>query len=379
MIKAILHHAVNWVDGMKISQKHFASQENHFLDSIRDTTSYSINKFNYGLLPIGDIEVNNSIFDVFNSATNDIQLIIKKCHAITPAGYRVAINNMTININELTGSIKNEMEEEDYYILIAVNPFEQIPGGEFDPEETPPRHLFTQAKYHIQLVSVNINNNENSSGNYIIAGKVQYKNGMANTDVSFIPPCTTVNSHPLLLRYYQDFARIIGSLQQFATRIIQKNNYKNQNVALTQSIKELCSVMLNQFGNSYFYYRNISYQIAPIYMIDIFSKLAHNLYIAIEKIPEKEKEEALNYCYEWSDIPPHLLLNQLSTIVEINYDHYKNGEYMKSISLLLNSLYNIWEKLSGLEYIGQHKENIVVKEQALTQMVKDKKGWNILD
>ena len=208
---------------------------------------------------------------------------------------------------------------------------------------------------------------------------MQYKNGMANADVSFIPPCTTVNNHPLLLKYYQDFAKTIASLQQFATRIIQKNHYKNQNVALTQSIKELCSVMLSQFGDWYFYYRNISHQIAPIFMIDMFSKLAHSIYIAIEKIPEKEKEEALNYCYEWSDVPPHLLLNQLSAVVEINYDHYKNGEYMKSINMLLTSLYNIWEKLSGLEYIGQHKENIIVKEQALTQVVKDKKGWNILD
>jgi hypothetical protein len=40
----------------------------------------------------------------------------------------------------------------------------------------------------------------------------------------------------------------------------------------------------------------------------------------------------------------------------------------------------LWLKLSALEYIGQHKDNIVVSERAhQTETVKSKGGWTILD
>lgn len=382
MIQPLKHQAVNWVDGMKISQKHFTAHDNYINDSLRDVASYFINKHNFGLLPIEGIEDPNSIFEIYNSATNDVQLHIKKCHAVTPNGFRIAISNMKISINALAGgSVETGLaREESYFVLITVNPMERVPDGEFDPEETPPRHLYTQPKCHVQLVPANATNDEHlSSGNYIIAGRVYYNNGMINVDTSFVPPCTTVSSHPVLLKYHSDFARSIAGLQQFASRIIQKNHYKNQNAVVAGRVRQLCEAMLHHFADHYFSYRNVVHQQPPVYMIDVFAKLAHNLYSTLDIMPHKEKEEMLNYCSEWSEIPPHTLLNQLSAVVEINYNHYKNGEYLRQIEQMLNSLFFIWEKLSGLEYIGQQKENIIVKEEVVSQIIKEKKGWNIVD
>ncbi|XZF16268.1 hypothetical protein ACTHGU_09025 [Chitinophagaceae bacterium MMS25-I14] len=379
MIQELKYKTVNWVDGMKISQKHFLACENHVTDSLRDVASYSIHQNNFGLLPAGG-ENSEDVFDVFNSATNDVQLIIRRCHAITPAGYRIAIENMTVNVNTLTANgNQQDGNTQSYYILIAVNPFERVPQGEFDPEETPPRHLYTQPKYHVELVPADTVYNEFQGGNYIVAGRVRYEGGIIRADADFIPPCASVSSSKTLLRYYNEFARLIAGLQQFSLRIVQKNHNRSQNAPLTKSIRELCIVMLNSFSNCYFSYRNMIHLQPPVHMVEVFARLAHSVYNAIELMPDHEKEEALNYCYEWSDVAPHQLLNQLSTVTEIKYDHYKTGEYMKQISLLLNSLYNTWEKLSGLEYIGQHKENIIVKEEAIAQVVKSKKGWSILD
>lgn len=377
MIQPIKHFAVNWIDGMKISQKHFMKQENHFTDAIRDVSSYSINDLNYGLLPFKDIATRDKIFTIYNTATNDVQLIIKECHAITPSGHRIALNDLKININSLSADNKKDVQDmagQQFYILISVNPFERLPTGEFDPEETPPRHISTQPKYHVELVPVNTAAKEQAGGNYIVAGRVIIKGGVANADLSFIPPCTSVHSDAVLLRYYNDFAESVAGLQQFASRINKKNDFRDQNSVLANCIKQLCNEMLVQFVNNYFYYRNIIHQLPPAYMVDVFAKLAYSLYNTIEAFNPKDKEETLNYCYEWSDVSPHLLLNQLSAVVEINYDHYKNGEYMQSISLLLKSLYSILEKLSGLEYIGQHKENIIVQEQAVAHVVKEKEA-----
>ncbi len=382
MIQPVKNFAVNWIDGMKISQKHFLAQENCFLDAIRDTASFGINEYNYGLLPVKDNTTGNSIFDIYNSATNDVQLLIRQCHAITPAGYRIAINELSINVSELPSfstTQLNTAEEEHFFIIISVNPFDRVPSGEFDPEETPPRHISSLPKYHIGLVPAHSVNNERTGGNYVVAGRVIFKAGMVNADAFFIPPCTCIHSHPALLNHYNEFARKIAGIQQFVMRIIQKNSFKNQNSVLAESIKSLCNVMLQQFAVNYFYYRNKVHQLPPVYMVNVFAQLAHAIYNAIEIISPKEKEEMFNYCYEWSDVAPHVLLSNLSAIVEINYNHHHTGEYMQMINTLLHNLFNITEKLSGLEYIGQHKENIVVKEQAVTQVVKDKKGWSVLD
>lgn len=382
MIQPIKHFAVNWVDGMKISQKHFAAQEDYFLDAVRDAASFGINEYNYGLLPAQESITGHAIFDIYNSATNDVQLVIRQCHAVTAAGYRIAVNDLSVNVSALSSFSNTQLSaagEEHFYILISVNPFDRVASGEFDPEETPPRHTSSMPKYHVELVPAASVNNERSGGNYIVAGRVIFKGGLVNADLNFIPPCTSIHSHPVLLNYYNEFAGKIAGIQQFVMRIIQKNSYKNQNSVLAESVKSLCSIMLQQFAQSYFYYRNRVHREAPVHLINVFAQLAHAVYNAIEIIPSKEKEEMLNYCYEWSDVSPHMLLNHLSAVVEINYNHYKTGEYMQAVRLMLQNLYNITEKLSGLEYIGQHKENIVVKEQAVTQVSKDKKGWSVLD
>ncbi len=383
MIQPIKYFAVNWVDGMKISQKHFVAQENFLLDVMRDTASFNVNKHNYGLLPAPGATQEASVFDIYNSATNDVQLTIRRCHAITPAGYRIAIEDLSININSLPAAgnvtLTSAEARQQYYILVSVNPFDREPTGGFDPEETPPRHISTQPRYHVELVPAGMVNHERSGGNYIVAGRITSDNGLVNADTAFIPPCTSLHSHPVLLNYYNAFAKTMAGLQQYATRILQKNSFKNQNTTLANSIKNLCEVMLQQFAASYFYYRNVAHQLPPVHTINIFAQLAHVVYNTIELLTPKEKEEALNYCYEWSEVAPHVLLNELSAVVEIHYDHHKCGEYMQLISRLLQSLQAIFEKLSGLEYIGQHKENIVVKEQAITQVVKDKTGWSVLD
>ena len=36
MVPKIKHHAVNWIDGMKISKSHFAETNNFIYDQIRD-------------------------------------------------------------------------------------------------------------------------------------------------------------------------------------------------------------------------------------------------------------------------------------------------------------------------------------------------------
>jgi len=92
-----------------------------------------------------------------------------------------------------------------------------------------------------------------------------------------------------------------------------------------------------------------------------------------------ELEEMLNYSLEWSEVAPHTILNQLTSVAEIQYTHHDSGEIFSNILLLLKSLEQIMGKLSELEYIGQRKENIIVNEQAVRTGVDPRKGWSVID
>ena len=383
MIKPIKHFAVNWIDGMKISQKHFDSQTDFTIDSLRDVSSLSINSYNFGLLPLSkNVDKEDELFNIYNTITNDVQVDIKECRAITPAGYRIELFNYSINLKSLTNILNTNNKNENidnYYIVISVNPFTRKPHGDIDLEETPPRHPFVKPSYYVELISSSTFDSDSSGGNYIIIGKANIKETIIKADQNFIPPCTSLYSHPKLVKYYNNFANNMANLQQFSIKIIQKNLNSTHNIKLVTSIKLICEALIVHTGNVYFKFRNMIPDLPPIYMVDLFSQLSIHLYNTTQSISPLELEEMLNYIYEWSEIPPHTFLNSLSNVAEINYNHINCDEHLLTIKTMLNNLEIILNKLSELDYIGQRKENIIVNEQSIAPPNKTNKGWNILD
>lgn len=381
MIKPIEHFAVNWMDGMKISQKHFDAQESFFIDTSRDGNSLALNRFNYGLLPLDKKHEKDTMFEVYNTATNDVQLTIKNCNAVTAAGYRISLSDYQTSVKALASAINENKEgsDEDHYILIAVNPFDKIAFGDLDPEEVPPRQPNTLPKYYVELVQASVIDTSHTGGNYLIIGKVSLNSNSIKADQSFIPSCTSIRSHPRLIAYHADFGAKMRSLQQYAFKIIQKTPSAQQNEAFAPQVKSLCSTLINYFADTYFQFRNIIPEQAPVYMIDVFARQALHLYNATQAMPSIALEEMLNYAYEWSNVAPNTLLNQLSTVAEINYDHNNCGKHFQDVENLLNSLERILAKLSDLDYIGQRKESIVVTEKDITPTAKVAAGWSVLD
>lgn len=381
MIQPIKHFAVNWVDGMKISKDHLVQQEDFMIDSIRDSNSIQINSYNFGLLPITEKFGDKTIYELQSTATNDAQLIIRKCTAVTLAGYRIELFDHKVNIRNLAKNMSQDQEDVDgeFYILASVNPFDHVSFGDIDADEIPPRHPFTKPNYRIELVDVSILNSSYSGGNYLVLGKVAMRSGMAQIDPNFIPPCSSVESHPKLVEYYNNYSNSLGNLRQYAFKIIQKTAHKNQNITLADNVKTLCKTIIKHIGENYFQFKNIVNEQPPIFLINIFSKLALQLYNDTQMMVQSELEEMLNYSLEWSEITPHSLLNQLTNNAEINYDHHNTGEYFFNINQMMKSLELIFGKLSELDYIGQRKENIIVNEQEVISNNDPKKGWSVID
>lgn len=383
MINSEKYEAVNWVDGMKISQQHFDAHTNFILDGFRDVRAVFTNVFNYGLLPIHAKKKEQAIFEVYDSLTGDVEVVIKHCSALTPAGFRIDLTDFTTSLKGLIPVVGEELYQQHiaYYLIVSVNPFDKIPYGTLDLEESPPRYPFTKPRHRIEFMPVTSFDTSGVRGesNFIVLGKVIIQGETIQPDLQFIPPCTSMMSHPLLLHAYNRAATSLPMLQKYAMRIFQKNAVDKQKSKLASSVKQLCQVLVHDIGSAYFHFRNVIPHVSPIYFVACFSQLAIHLHQVTQVLSPVELEEMLNYIGEWSDIAPHVFLHQLTHVAEIKYQHMDCAIHVDQIQILLSSLEKIFLQLSELDYIGQRKENIIITALDVTPTPKTNRGWSVLD
>lgn len=381
------HYAINWTDGMKVSRHHFVSQENFFISRLSESVSTQIHSFDYGLLPGPVINQFLNELQIDYLSTGDLEITVRKLDAITPGGYRV-----TIGYDEVTpemrftatidGAARQDIiggSEEAYYVILHVNPFDKKPAGMLNPDEIPHRHPHTMPAIRVSLLHES-QFNAGFPGNYfIVIGRVARRSGAVIKDEQFIPPCTSMRSHPQLMRYYENIGVYINEIQQSALSIIQKIKSRTQQSDLSRNIRDFCEETVSYISQIYFRFRNVAFHLAPVYCIQDISSLAGRLYNTVQMLTEKDKEEMLKYFFEWCDLQPSQLEAILTGAIELKYEHTKAGAHLQQLDEMLKALAHIFLRLNRLEYIGIHKENIVVKEEIITQTIKTKKGWSLLD
>jgi hypothetical protein len=379
------HPSVNWIDGMKINREHLVYTENYFVSQMCETFSSHINAYNYGLLPSVGSDQSPNDFTVENTATREVEIILKSCDAITLSGLRITIDASSFPeglkyTTAFSGSEAGAQEaDKTYFLVITINPFQRQPFGELDPEEVPPRHPYTMPKIALALMEEAGVSKDTTGGYFLIVGRVTRTSKGFYKDESFIPPCASIRSHILLINHYNTFGSVLNEVQVNAFSIVQKIKNRQQKSDLALHIRMLCEALLQYVAQSYFSFRNIAHQQPPIYTVENFSSLANVIYTCLNTMSEKDKEEMLKYFYEWCDVMPSNLESQLTTCVGIRYDHLNIGKTMEQVQQLLTSLALIMGRLNTLEYIGQHKENLVVKEETMQTAKKEKTGWSILD
>lgn len=364
---------------MKISSDHFISTDNFIHDIVRDSNSLQLNNNNFGLLPPVINESVSLDIQITERPSNQVQIKINYCNAVTAEGYRIDASRagQELTFTHYFGQDSATENSETYYVLLAVNPFERVPVGNPDPEEIPVRYPEIEKQYNITIMPASQINTR--SPQFLEVGKFMKNGNSLQTDVSFIPPCTSVLSHPELVRYYELFSNYLNTLQLLSFRIMDKITSKESVSIIGKNVKILCEKLLEYIARTYFSYRNIVYQQPPVYMVSCFSEMAHIFFSTVKSIPGAEREELLKYFYEWKDVTPGNFEELLGRLIEIVYNHHDISASMKTTDEFLRVLVALWNKLSSLEYIGQRKENIVVAEQQVIQTVQSKRTWTLLD
>jgi hypothetical protein len=388
MIFPIQHSSVNWVDGMKISKNHFIDADNHQLDTIRDGISIPLTSYNFGLLP--PEKGSTTYFEIYMSEKpgNAVEVRLKQCQAVTLGGCRISVTSdvqengillSTVFQGAALQTVSNN-EISWFEIVLVVNPYERIPKGNPDLEENPPRHPYSDNRYALQVLPENQLNKSDLGAYHLVIGAIKSRGGQLSPVHQYIPPCTSIESHPALLQHYEKFAGSFQMLHQQSLRIIKKTYEKNKPSTIAKNYKLLCEKMLEYNASIFFQLRNTIPKSPPIFLVGCFSSLANVLYTTLHCIPSEEKEELLKYTFEWCDITPSDLEETLLQVVEIRYNHYQIAESMHLVQQFLTLIQTVWSRMDSLEFIGQRKENMVVTKEDIKQQVEQpKKRWSILD
>ncbi|ACU62300.1 hypothetical protein [Chitinophaga pinensis] len=383
MIVPLKYKPVNWVDGMKLSSTHFVDTDQHHQDIVRDARSLVLTSYNYGILPPFAGQRSAYDIEIMEKATNHVEISVRVLNAITAEGNRIDIDG--------AGSLQHQLHYGHYFqensegrtisynVILSVNPFERVPAGIPDPEDNPPRYPEVAKGYTISLLPTAAIAPKAADSNSLTIGQIHVSNGRITVNNNYIPPSSTVLSHPVLIRYYEQFSALMNDLQLSAFTIIDKTTGKESVTPLGKNIRLVSEKMLDYLAQVFFSYRNLGYQQAPVYLAQCFSGLAHVFFTGIRHIAAKEREEMLKYFYEWRDVTPGNFEELLARAIELIYDHQDIYASVSLIEEFLKVVTALWKKLSTLEYIGQRRENIVVAEQQIVQQVQAKRAWTLLD
>jgi hypothetical protein len=360
---------VNWVDGMKINKNHFIAQEHSISDRIGDVRQTAINPYNYGLLPLaGDQETPVKIV-IYLDNQHTLRVKVFECSAITPGGERINISESTdfmgfnIPMPETVYEV-TQIKQEDLYISLSVNPFKPVPVGILDPSEEPPRHPFTVPECKVHLIPESQLGKKELGLNYLLIGKIHISESGTELVKDYIPPCTSVLSHPKLVSLHAEFDKFLSQMEVDIVTIIKKIREKEQTNTLATTLESIAEPLLYFLSTTILGFRwNIPVQ-PPILMCEQIAQSARIIKNALDANPGKAKEELLNYFTEWCTLNQGDFETILFRTVNFEYQHsnlYKTLATMVQFAEVISALFS---KLSTLEYIGKKKEtSIFVKEQ----------------
>ncbi|RFM25603.1 hypothetical protein [Deminuibacter soli] len=386
MLFPVKHHAVNWIDGMKISRQHFIDTDKHVADSLRDTASAFLHNYDYGLLPPFRGNRLASDFEISERVTGQIEIRLRQCNAITAGGCRIDLPLLEYGhqlIHQFTSDDTASQEDPAavayYYVVLSVNPFDKVPAGDPDPAEMPPRHPYAAKQYQLMVVPAAQINSGELGVHHLVIGQLNKQYGRFSVSEQYIPPCAAITSHPELIRYYERFSALLNDIQLNSFKIIDKITSRDTIQSLAKNVRLLCEHMLNFIAQVFYTYRNVAHQQPPVVVAGYFSNLAHIFYTTLHYSGAREKEELLKYFYEWKDVTPGNFEELLARTIDLVYDHHQIQQSMDQIAHFLQVLAALWSKLSSLEFIGQRRENIVVAEQQVVQQTQARRTWTLLD
>lgn len=368
-MKSKYNHRVNWIDGMKINKNHFIDFENSIVSLINSSEEKYLTTTKFGLLPNFSEEGSSIDIAVSVDGQSTIEVILNKCKAITLGGFQIDINKDTVSLLEQSGHILKQQysinkDEDEWFVVLTVNPSSRIPVGDADPDEEPPRHPFVIPEYKLDILPKSEVSKQEMGLFHITLGKITLDNDVPVLDENFIPPCTSIQSHDDLKFVYQEIGTFLNKMESYTTHIIQKIFQKKQTNDLAHMVLALSQNVLFYLNNIISEFRIKDKNEAPVEMILKLMGLSRVIKSNLDVFIGTGKEDLLNYLTDWCDLNQGAFENVMIGLIELEYVHTDINDSLFKISSFTRLMLSLFKRLNELDYIGS-KENshIFVKEE----------------
>ncbi len=376
---------INWKDGVKLSEKHFFAHYYNVIETIKNYNSSSQKNFDFGVLE--PIDENIDALDLELSSDTGIAMTVtlRSCNVITKNGYKIVFYKGLYGDDYTPKKIINFKEAEDsavhkYYVTVIISPFELLPVGHPDPEVIPLHHPYALPKISLDVVPYNQINTHFIEGNFIVVGEIQSENGVFSLNKSYIPPVKKLAYNDKLAKFRLNLVQVLIRMRKSAILIIKKNRSNKRTNRLAENTFTLCNDFNQFYGQSIYFFKEVVSEESPILLAKQISILANQISTSLNIMDEKEREELLQYYFEWTDIKPSSFNNKIEAVLDNHYNHMNIAATVDVLGEFISIIDRLFNKMSALEYIGQRKDNIVISEDSVIKKGKSgKSSWSIFD
>jgi Bacterial Type VI secretion, VC_A0110, EvfL, ImpJ, VasE len=364
------HFPVNWQDGMKINKSHFIAQDDAWRDALQDAASLSVSPMQYGILP--EAAGGETNFNVKLSIDNQktLRVTVMACQAVTIGGARICIPAQGGGLDQsdqyptVSHTFTDAGMESTWWVVLAVNPFDRLPAGSPDLQETPPRLPFSSPSYTVHVVSQNQLRQYSRHPYALLIGKLNVNGNNLVIDEEYIPPAFTISASVDLQNLLQEIDTFMGNLESRCSAIVQKIFRKSQQNDLSELVQYLCDRMMLYLGPTITQMRWMMLHQSPAMLFAGLSALARVMKNTIDLRIGSGKEEMMNYMCEWCELKQGELETMLTNLSAIRYDHNDVNANIPRIVDFVRVIDRLFDTLSKLDYIGKRRESgIFVKEE----------------
>ena len=371
---------------MKLNKSHFVGVENNMLDKYRDAVALGISSYNYGILP--PVAGTGTSFNVSIDIDRNqlLRVNIHELRAITHAGVRIEISeqgrheyaNTKINAEFDLKTMKGK----SLYIVLSVNPYSRVAIGEPDPTEVPPRFPYTDFEYAINVVAADDLQQPSNGFYHLCIGKLSISGNNCQLDSDYLPPCTSLRSHPSLFEQYEHLDKVLTRLEIDCITIIQKIFKKEQTNLLAQSVLYLTERVLEYISTSIVQYRWVLKERPPVDMVAYFVAMARIIKNTMDIKTGTGREQMLTYFKDWIvEVNQGEFEQVLEDMINLQYDHNDTAEALAKLDAFYITINVVFNKLSKLDFIGEKKSTamIVTAEEASVAPQRKKKPSIFID
>jgi len=373
---------INWVNGLKLTAHHFFGNYYSVMESLYRSTEDHLTDYNYGIGKAFDNSNDNIEFDINGESLDTLSVRLKKCNGLTRGGlpviYYEGLYGDYVPTATLTEGNPLSMEDNEFLILVSVNPYEQIPVGEPDPEEIPLHHPHVLPSIRVHIVPKSQANKAFYSKNFLIIGEIKSHGNTFAVNRQYIPPLQKSAYHDSVKSFINQLAHILHNIKEDIRVIYSRNLSDKRRDVLANNTFILCEAFSNFYNSHIFFIEQIAQEQPPIFLVQAINELANELISALQTLPETMREELLQYYYEWTNITPSDFTRSMEDVAGIVYDHTDISASFRTSGTFLLLLEKMFHKMGELEYIGLVRENIVVGEENTsdTEQEEKKKRWS---